>query len=133
MTAGVVLPGLEHHAAGDGQDGCCRRDQAGDPATARAHLQHRSKVGVVLRAGLRLGRALGLGRDGADVLDAREHGVAQARGRGHHGVVGHQGGRLTQAGDLLLAVGALCEVPLEGCSFGVVECIDGVGTGQCVQ
>ena len=49
------------------------------------------------------------------------------------GVVGHQGRRLTQAGDLLLAVGALCQVPLEGCSFGVVEGIDDVGTGQRVQ
>ena len=32
-----------------------------------------------------------------------------------------------------LAVGAPCEVLLEGCSFGVVEGVDGVGTGQCVQ
>ena len=111
---------------------------AASTAAAAARLairnRRRLRIGTTLEVvSLDDRRRRSLGRQRADVGDAGQDGGAQAGWRGDGSVVGHQGGRLTEAGDLVLAVVAAGEVLLEGRALVVVECVDDVGTGQRVH
>ena len=123
LGGGLVTPGVP-----DGRAGPERHDRGGGRAP-----EPWATGGDRLRAAL-VDRRDERGGSGRTVVDARPGPARAGRGGGRRATARASRARgLAQAGDLVAAVGALGEVPLELGALDVVEGVDGVGAGEGVD